>query len=90
MESGEWRVESGEWRVESGERRAESGKWGAESGEWRVESGERRARALAEAVRRVLAREWTEKDFEAARKDMDWNKEKRILQGIVEKLKVES
>ena len=54
-----------------------------ESGKWKVESGERRARALAEAVRRVLAREWTDEDFAEARKDMDWNKEKRILQGIV-------
>ena len=50
-----------------------------------IESGERRARALAEAVRRVLAREWTEKDFEAARRDMDWNKEKEKLLGIVER-----
>ena len=71
-------IESGEWRAESGERRVESG-------EWRVESGERRARALAEAVRRVLAREWTEKDFDAARRDMDWNKEKEKLLGIVER-----
>ena len=77
MESGEWRAESGEWRAESGERG--------------VESGERRARALAEAVRRVLAREWTEKDFEAARRDMDWNKEKEKLLGIVERfLKIEN
>ena len=71
-------IESGEWRAESGERRVASG-------EWRVESGERRARALAEAVRRVLAREWTEKDFDAARRDMDWNKEKEKLLGIVER-----
>jgi len=99
VESGERRAESGEWRVESGERRAESGEWGVESGErgvesgdrgvesgkWRAECGERRARALAEAVRRVLAREWTEKDFEAARRDMDWDKEKEKLLGIVER-----
>ncbi len=70
-------IESGEWRVESGERRVESGEW--------------RARALAEAVRRVLAREWTEKDFEAARRDMDWDKEKEKLLGIVERfLKIEN
>ncbi len=85
IESGERRVESGEWRVGSGEWRVESGERRAESGERRVESGERRARALAEAVRRVLAREWTEKDFEAARRDMDWNKEKEKLLGIVER-----
>ena len=85
IESGEWRVESGERRVESGEWRVESGERRVESGERRVESGERRARALAEAVRRVLAREWTEKDFEAARRDMDWNKEKEKLLGIVER-----
>ena len=91
IESGERRVESGERRVESGEWRAESGEWRAESGERGVESGERRARALAEAVRRVLAREWTEKDFEAARRDMDWNKEKEKLLGIVERfLKIEN
>ncbi len=71
--------------IESGERRVESGERRVESGEWRAESGERRARALAEAVRRVLAREWTEKDFEAARRDMDWNKEKEKLLGIVER-----
>ena len=34
------------------------------------------AEALAEAVKRVLAREWKEEDFAAARQDMDWNKEK--------------
>ena len=91
IESGEWRVESGERRVESGEWRVESGERRVESGERRVESGERRARALAEAVRRVLAREWTEKDFEAARRDMDWNKEKEKLLGIVERfLKIEN
>ena len=71
--------------IESGERRVESGERRVESGEWRAESGERRARALAEAVRRVLAREWTEKDFEAARRDMDWDKEKEKLLGIVER-----
>jgi len=35
--------------------------------------------ALAEAVRKVLRREWKEEDFAAARADMDWNKEKRKL-----------
>ncbi len=34
------------------------------------------AEALVEAVKRVLAREWKEEDFVAARQDMDWNKEK--------------
>lgn len=37
------------------------------------------ARALAEAVQRVLAREWKDEDFAAAREDMDWNKEKEKL-----------
>lgn len=37
------------------------------------------ARSLAEAVKRVLAREWSEADFVEARKDMDWNKEKTKL-----------
>ncbi len=37
------------------------------------------ARALAEAVRKVLSREWTDADFAEARKDMDWNKEKEKL-----------
>ena len=47
--------------------------------------GERReARALAEAVRKVLAREWHEEDFAAAREDMDWNKEKEKLLGVLE------
>ncbi len=35
--------------------------------------------ALARAVERVLAREWTEADFAEARKDMDWNNEKQKL-----------
>ena len=38
-------------------------------------------------MRRVLAREWKDEDFAEARKDMDWNKEKRILQGIVERMR---
>lgn len=37
------------------------------------------ARALAEAVERVLAREWKDEDFAVAREDMDWNKEKEKL-----------
>lgn len=37
------------------------------------------AQALAEAVKKVLAREWKEEDFAEARKDMDWNKEKQKL-----------
>ena len=87
VESGEWRAESGEWRAESGERRVESGERRVESGEWRAESGERRACALAEAVRRVMAREWTDEDFAEARRDMDWNKEKEKLLGIVERFR---
>lgn len=35
--------------------------------------------ALAEAVKKVLARTWSEADFAAARADMDWNKEKEKL-----------
>ena len=34
------------------------------------------AQPLVDAVKRVLAREWKEEDFAAARQDMDWNKEK--------------
>lgn len=37
------------------------------------------AEALAEAVEKVLAREWSDADFAAARADMDWNKEKEKL-----------
>lgn len=37
------------------------------------------AKALSEAVKKVLAREWKEEDFAAARKDMDWNNEKQKL-----------
>lgn len=35
--------------------------------------------ALAEAVRKVLTKEWKEEDFAAARADMDWNKEKEKM-----------
>ena len=42
---------------------------------------------MAEAVERVLAREWTEADFEAARRDMDWEKEKRKLMEMVDKMR---
>ena len=41
------------------------------------------ALALAEAVKRVLARTWTDSDFAAARADMDWNKEKQKLTAIL-------
>ncbi len=34
------------------------------------------AQPFVDAVKRVLAREWKEEDFAAARQDMDWNKEK--------------
>ena len=37
------------------------------------------AQALAESVKRVLARQWSDNDFAAARRDMDWNKEKAKL-----------
>ncbi|MBQ9417947.1 MAG: glycosyltransferase [Bacteroidales bacterium] len=37
------------------------------------------ARALAEAVKWVLAREWSEADFAQARREMDWEQEKLIL-----------
>ena len=37
------------------------------------------AKALAEAVKKVLARNWKDDDFAAARKDMDWNNEKQKL-----------
>lgn len=54
----------------------------------RPEDGGRRseARALAEAVKRVLSRAWKEEDFAAARADMDWEKEKLKLIGVVEKV----
>lgn len=44
---------------------------------------ESRAKALAEAVRKVLAKEWTEADFAEARSDMDWNKESKKLISIL-------
>ena len=44
------------------------------------------AQSLAEAVKRVLAREWSEADFAEARKDMDWNKEKQKLLEIIGKI----
>lgn len=47
-----------------------------------------KARALAEAVSRVLAREWNEADFAAAREDMDWDKEKKKLINIARNLKL--
>lgn len=42
------------------------------------------AKPLAEAVKKVLAREWKEEDFASARADMDWNKEKEKLIKIIE------
>ena len=42
--------------------------------------------ALAEAVRKVLTKEWKEEDFAAARADMDWNKEKRKLLECLKKV----
>ena len=48
-------------------------------------NGERcEAKALAEGVKRVLAREWKEEDFAAARADMNWEKEKKKLIKIIE------
>ena len=44
-----------------------------------VKSYELRVKTLAEAVKKVLSREWKEEDFAAAREDMDWNKEKQKL-----------
>ncbi len=44
------------------------------------------AQALAEAVKKVLAKEWNDADFAEARKDMDWNKEKNKLLEIIEKI----
>ncbi len=41
------------------------------------------ARALARAVERVLARQWTDSDFDAARRDMDWEREKQKLLAIL-------
>ena len=41
------------------------------------------ARSLAEAVKKVLSREWSDADFVEARKDMDWNKEKEKLIEII-------
>ena len=49
--------------------------------ECRPQAADRKTKVtgLAEAVKRVLAREWKEADFAAAREDMDWNKEKQKL-----------
>ena len=52
-----------------------------------AESGEY-ARALAEAVRKVLAKGKSGYDFAAARKDMDWNNEKVKLIEIINILNV--
>ncbi|MBO4586869.1 MAG: glycosyltransferase family 4 protein [Bacteroidales bacterium] len=49
--------------------------------------GERcEAKALAEAVKKVLSREWREEDFAEARRDMDWNNEKQKLIEIIRKI----
>ncbi len=42
------------------------------------------AKPLAEAVEKVLSREWTEENFAAARADMDWNNEKKKLTKIID------
>ena len=44
------------------------------------------AEKLAEAVKRVLSKEWKEDDFAEAREDMDWNKEKLKLIKIIERI----
>lgn len=41
------------------------------------------ALALAEAVKRVLAKAWSEEDFKAAREDMDWESEKEKVVEMV-------
>ena len=51
-----------------------------------VDSYELRVKRLAEAVKKVLAKEWSEADFAAARADMDWNKEKVKLIEIIESI----
>jgi glycosyltransferase involved in cell wall biosynthesis len=61
---------------------------GVKSYELGVKSYELRVKALAEAVERVLAREWKDEDFAAAREDMDWNKEKQKLINIAVSCKV--
>ena len=50
------------------------------------ESARGKAPALAEAVKKVLAREWSDNDFADARKDMDWNNEKKTLLRLVHNL----
>lgn len=45
--------------------------------------GRAKAKALAEAVKKVLSREWKDSDFEEARQDMDWDKEKEKLIEII-------
>lgn len=45
------------------------------------------ARPLAEAVKRVMTREWNDADFAEAREDMDWKKEKQKLIECVKDLK---
>lgn len=44
------------------------------------------AEGLTKAVRQVMERKWSEADFAEARADMDWNKEKKKLLTITEKL----
>jgi glycosyltransferase involved in cell wall biosynthesis len=44
------------------------------------------ARPLAQAVGKVLAKDWHDADFAEARKDMDWNKEKQKLIEIINKI----
>lgn len=51
----------------------------------RTESGEQ-AKALAEAVRKVLTNGREHYDFGPAQRDMDWNKEKQILIQTTDKL----
>ena len=62
----------GKSKMENGKMKEENGKMKEEREKWKMENG----KMLAEAVKKVLAREWKDEDFAEARKDMDWNKEK--------------
>ena len=48
-----------------------------------------KAQALARAIDKVLAREWTASDFAAARQDMDWDREKQKLLALIASLKTQ-
>ncbi len=44
------------------------------------------AEALAQSVRRILDRHWTDDDFAAARRDMNWEKEKNTLTALLDQV----